>query len=35
VVELVEVNADLAAVEAVALAFHDPGVAERGACVAG
>ncbi len=33
--ELVEVDADLAAVETVALAFHDPRVAECGACVAG
>jgi hypothetical protein len=34
-VELVEVDMDLAAVESVALAFHDPGVAERGARVGG
>ncbi len=34
-VELVEVDLDLAAVEMVALAFGDSGVAERGSCVGG
>jgi hypothetical protein len=34
-VELVDVDAGLAAVQAVALAFHDPSVAECGARVAG
>lgn len=32
-VELVEVDANLGAVQAVALAFVDEGVGERGACV--